>query len=309
MQVPGRRPVLAITGATGFLGGHVLAQALAKGCTVRALIRKSQSERDGVTWVSGDLSNPAALTELCQGADAVIHVAGVVNAPDVADFMQGNVAGTQAVVDAAAAAKVQRFVHVSSLSAREPLLSRYGASKAAAEDIVTASGLDWTIVRPPGIYGPGDGEMLDLFKMARLGFVLLPPDGRGSWIFAEDLAALLVALALSLTAGRSAILEPDDGAAKGWSHRELGRLIGKAVGREVLTLSAPPALLNLAATGDRLVRGDRAKLTRDRIGYMCHPDWTVDPARQPDSTFWTPQTSLAEGLAQTADWYREQGWL
>ena len=83
-----------------------------------------------------------------------------------------------AMLAAATAAGVRRFVFVSSLAAREPQLSMYGASKARAEALVERSGLDWSIVRPPAVYGPGDRETLELFKMARLGLVLMPPAGR-----------------------------------------------------------------------------------------------------------------------------------
>ena len=105
----------------------------------------------------------------------MIHVAGVINAPDAAAFEHGNVAGTLAMLAAATAGGVHRFVHVSSLAAREPKLSLYGASKAHAEELVTSSGLDWAIVRPPAVYGPGDKETLELFQMAKLGLMLMPP--------------------------------------------------------------------------------------------------------------------------------------
>src|SRR3546814_8906938 len=83
-----------------------------------------------------------------------------------------------AVVDAMRQRGVRRLIHVSSLSAREPGLSDYGWSKELAERHVKASGLDWTIIRPPAIYGPGDREMLELFRMAKRGFMLMPPGGR-----------------------------------------------------------------------------------------------------------------------------------
>src|SRR3546814_14244242 len=79
------------------------------------------------------------------------------------------------MIAAAAAADVGRFVHVSSLAAREPELSAYGRSKAESEKLMAESGLDWAIVRPPAVYGPGDRESLELFRMAARGLVLLPP--------------------------------------------------------------------------------------------------------------------------------------
>ena len=180
---------VAITGATGFVGGRMLDLMVQNGYEARALTRRKQDDRPGVTWVRGALDNPASLANMCGGADVVLHIAGIVNAPDKAGFEAGNVAGTLAVIEAAKQAGTKRFVHVSSLAATRPGLSIYGETKAKAEKIVALSGLDWTIIRPPAVYGPGDGEMLELFKMAKLGFVTLPPDadGRMSVIHVEDL--------------------------------------------------------------------------------------------------------------------------
>src|SRR5687768_2905891 len=113
---------LAITGATGFVGGRLLDLALAAGHEVRALTRRPRPDREGVTWVQGALDKPESLDRLAGGSDAVIHVAGVINAPDPAGFEAGNVTGTSAVLKAAEKAGVGRFVHVSSLAAREPKL-------------------------------------------------------------------------------------------------------------------------------------------------------------------------------------------
>ena len=297
---------LALTGATGFVGQTVLDHVLASGHRIRAIARRSQSVRDGVEWIEGDLANPDALRRLCNGANAVLHIAGAVNVPTRDAFAAANIVGTQSIVDAATETGVSRFVHVSSLAAREPGLSNYGWSKAGAEDVVRASSLDWTIVRPPGIYGPRDHDVLEMFRMAKRGVVLLPPRGRGSWIHADDLARLLVTLA---SGGAShAILEPDDGTPV--THDQMAQAIAQALGRTgVKTLHAPRPLLDFAARADRLVRGDKAKLTPDRASYMAHPDWTSNPALRPDPSLWQPQITAADGLAATAQWYRANGWL
>lgn len=301
---------IAITGATGFVGSHVLDAASVTGVPVRALARRQQPERAGVTWIAGALDDAASLDQLCAGANAVVHIAGAVNVPDRAAFAAANIAGTQAVADAAKRANVARFVHVSSLAAREPALSNYGWSKAGAEDGVRAAPLPWAIVRPPGVYGPRDRDMLELFKMAERGFILLPPAGRGSWIHATDLAKLLVALAVTSDFPTGALYEVDDGTPGGISHRAMGAAIAAAVGRNgALKFSAPRPLLKLAAHADRLLRGDRAKLTPDRAAYMAHPDWVSDPAKRPDPALWAPEIAFAAGLAATAAWYRDAGWL
>lgn len=300
--------ILAVTGGTGFLGGHVLRIAAERGHSVRALARRVQFPRPHVEWVGGTLDDHRGLAGLCEGADAVIHIAGAINAPNLAGFVAANVAGTASLLTAAEAAGARRFIHVSSLSAREPDLSDYGWSKASSEALVVQSPLDWTIVRPPAIYGPGDREMLELFRIARTKGVLpLPPKGRLSLIEAGDMARLLLDLVEAPAAiGQS--YEPDDGTEQGYSHRELGKMIGAAVGRPgVLTLSMPAFALRLAATAERFRLGDKAKLTPDRVRYFCHPDWVV--AKRPPASIWQPRVGAAEGLKATADWYRAERWL
>lgn len=299
---------IAMTGATGFVGATLLTQALAAGHQVRALTRRPQAPRPGVTWVSGALDQPDTLLQLAQGADAIIHVAGVVNAPDKAGFIAGNIAGTQAMVAAAHAAGVARFVHVSSLAARAPHLSVYGWSKAEAESVVAASALDWVMVRPPWVYGPGDMDTLDMFRMARTGLMLVPPEGRVSIIHAEDLSRLLLALTAP-GAAEGHILEADDGVPDGWTNKSVAAAIAAAMGRSALVLSTPRPLLRLGAWADRLLRGPKAKLTPDRVRYFCHPDWRIDRQHRPDPALWTPQIETASGLKATAETYRAAGLL
>ncbi len=298
---------VALTGATGFVGARTLALALQRGHDVVALTRRPQPPQPGVDWVHGSLSDDAALYRLVAGADVVIHVAGVVNAPDRAGFATGNIEGTRAILAAVGRAGVSRFVHVSSLAAREPGLSAYGWSKAEAESLVVAAQLDWDVVRPPAVYGPGDRELLELFRLARRGFAVLPPPGRLSVIHVDDLVRLLLAVAMAPATRQ--IYEADDGVAGGWSHRDFARAIGNAVGRRVAAIALPRPLLALGARIDRLVRGANARLTPDRVDYFCHADWTVDPARRPPPTLWTPQIETPAGLAQTAAAYLDKGWL
>ncbi|MDB5701273.1 MAG: NAD(P)-dependent oxidoreductase [Sphingomonadales bacterium] len=298
---------IAVTGTTGFVGGHLLAQLIAAGHDVRALVRKEQPDRVGVTWVRGALDDDDALATLCKDCDGVIHVAGVVNAPDAAGFDAGNRLGTLAVLRAAEGAAASRFVHISSLAAREPQLSMYGASKRAAEDAVVASALDWRIVRPTAIYGPGDTEMLDTFRMAKYGFVALPPAGRMSVIHVGDLCRLILAL-VETREGRR-LYEADDGVTGGWTHREFAVALGTAVGRKVIALPMPKSVLRIASRLDHIFRGKGAKLTDDRVGYLTHPDWTIAVERRVPPDLWTPQIKTSEGLAATATWYRDHHWL
>ncbi|MEQ1499562.1 MAG: NAD(P)-dependent oxidoreductase [Novosphingobium sp.] len=300
--------MLAITGATGFVGQALLGRAVNSDIAVRALARKSQDRRDGVEWVRGDLDAADQLRALMRGTEAVIHVAGVVN--DAAQFERGNVRGTLNVIEAAKAEGVSRFIHVSSLSAREPDLSAYGASKAKAEKLVMASGLDWTIVRPPGIYGPRDIDYFEMFRLAKWGLMPVPPkEGRASIIHVDDLARLLLALVPGGEGISSRSFEPDDGRQHGWSHYELARAVGWAIGRRPWVVHLSRASLERAARIDRRLRGAKARLTEDRVGYMAHPDWVVSHGQRPPAGLWRPIIPTREGLKATAQWYRAQGWI
>ena len=299
---------VALTGATGFVGRITLDRLVADGWHVRALTRRDQPKTAGVTWVHGRLDDEVSLNLLCKGADAVLHVAGVVNAPDAAGFESGNVTGTANMLAAAQMAHIDRFVAVSSLAAREPALSLYGASKARAENIVKASSLDWIVIRPPGVYGPGDTEMFDMFRIAAKGWALLPPRGWVSIIHVDDLARLLVTL-LSAENVSKYVFEADDGTAGGWSHEAFAKAIGAAVGRNITALHAPGFLLKFAGWADRAIRGPMAKLTPDRANYLAHPDWTIDPDAAPASQLWQPKIATTSGLKDTVGWYRKHGWM
>lgn len=301
--------LIAVTGATGFVGQTLLDEALGQGIEIRALVRRPQPARAGVTWIAGDLADHAALRAVMDGCEAVIHVAGVVNARDRAAFEVGNVNGTLAVIEAMRATGVQRLVHVSSLSAREPSLSAYGASKAKAEALIRASGLDWTMVRPPAIYGPRDRDMFELFRAAKWGVVPVPAQGRASMIHVADLARLLVALIPAREATEHELYEVDDGKRGGWAHGEMARVIGWAVGRRPYILKLSKKVMERAARADMFVRRGKARMTLDRAGYMAHPDWTVSAGARVPGQIWRPQTETRAGLKATAQWYREAGWL
>ena len=299
---------LAVTGGTGFVGSHLLRVAAGEGYELRALTRGWRPPEDRIDWIDGALDRTDSLAKLCDGADAIVHIAGLINASSRAAFEAVNVGGTAGMIDAARKAGVRRFVHISSLAAREPELSDYGRSKARAERLVAASGLDWTMVRPPAVYGPGDRETFELFRMARRGLVALPPRGRFSVLHVEDLCRLVLAV-LDEPDTHSETYEPDDGIADGWEHRHFARTLGRVFGRRAATVSMPKLVMQGASRIDRLVRRDKAKLTPDRVRYFCHPDWVVTAQNRPPEALWTPQVRTPTGLKRTAEWYQAQGWL
>lgn len=301
---------LAITGGTGFVGGHFLDAAVAAGHQLRALTRRPQPDRPGIVWILGSLEDPYSLAQLCRGADAVLHLAGVINPAKLDDFEVQNVGGTANVLAAAREAKVPRLIFVSSLAAREPQLSAYGASKAAAEALFPVAGIATSIVRPPGVYGPGDRETLLLFKMIARGIGLLPGNGRVSFIEVGDLVRALLAL-LPIQATPIPI-EIESLPTGGFTQREMALAIGTAVGRNPLIIVAPkPLLWAVAALGTlaALARRRVPALSFDRARYLSHDDWSVHGDNMAALQVWVPRVELSAGLRATAEWYRAKGWL
>ncbi|MCX7864131.1 MAG: NAD(P)-dependent oxidoreductase [Novosphingobium sp.] len=298
-----------MTGSTGFVGAAVIDRAISAGHEICALARRPQQARNGLTWVTGDLADKAALERLVSDAELVIHVAGVVRSHDHKAFAEGNVKGTLNLIEAVRAVGPERFIFVSSLAARKPDISAYGASKAQAERLVMASGLDWTIVRPPAVYGPRDREMLELFRAARWGIIPIPKEGRTSLVHVDDLARLLLAMLHGNEKVSGRIFEPDDGVTAGWDHYSLALAIGHAIGKRPRVLRLSRRALERAARLDRLLRGNRAKLTLDRAAYFSHPDWVARRELVPPLDIWQPVIETRRGLAETARWYRAQRWL
>ena len=300
---------LALTGGTGFVGQSVLDLLEGKGERVRLLARKVPTEKRGFRWVEGTLNEPFPLAHLVADAECVIHIAGLTRAVNPDHFEIVNVTGTLNVVEAAKRAGAKRLIFVSSLAAREPDLSVYGASKRRAETVVAASGLDWTIVRPPGVYGPRDTDYLEMFRAAKSGFLPVPMGGRSSMIHVQDLARLLLALREGGEGITHQIFEPDDGRDGGWTHGDMARSIGSAVGRRVHPVPLPGFVIHAAAMLDEKLRGRNARLTRDRAGYLTHKDWTVAHDRAVPKQIWQPEILTRQGLRDTAQWYREAGML
>jgi uncharacterized protein YbjT (DUF2867 family) len=302
---------IAITGGTGFVGRSVLEEGIRRDQLIAALTRNHASLfSEKINWIKGGLENQFSLEDLVGEANTVIHIAGLTNTPNPSAFEDANVKGTSNIIRAMKQTGARNIIFVSSLAAREPSLSAYGMSKAGAEKLIQESGLNWTIVRPPAVYGPHDKDMLELFKFAKFGFLPLPPNGVASIIHVSDLARLLwdlVATPEELKLGYT--FEPDDGKPGGWGHKELAIAIGGSVGKRIIPFQLAPFLLHLIAFFEKLFRGSNAKLTHDRVSYMCHPDWRSRRDFRVPSSIWQPLIDGKEGLASTADWYQSEGWL
>lgn len=320
-----------VTGATGFVGGHLVDRLLAAGHDVTALVRNpgraSHLANRGVRLVAGDLQSPEALAMATDGAEVVFHLAAVTGAMNEAGFFEANRDGTVNLLRAATArAPEARFIYLSSMSAGGPTprdqlpipdgehdhpVTMYGRSKLAGEHAVAAASLPWAILRAPAVYGPGDRDnFLGVFRLARRGWAPVFGDGRmeACLIHVEDLADACLAAAGGESLGqRWYVNHPER-----LSSIAIVRAIGAVMGREVRVLHLPRwmAAAALEVSGFRATRfRKKTILWPDKIHEFFAESWVADPQPFSAATGWQPRFDHRQGFVQTADWYRKQGWL
>jgi nucleoside-diphosphate-sugar epimerase len=264
-------------------------------------------ETPALEVVSGDLADDPALRRLCDGADVVIHAAGLVKARRIAEFTTVNVQGSQRV--AQAAANVPHTVLVSSLTAREPELSPYAASKHAAETVMAeALGSRLTIMRPCAIYGPRDRELLPIFQAADMSPILplLGAEARITMVHVEDAAEQIAAIAGGAPSG--ACYSICDNQPRGYSWRELMTCAADACGRRPALIPTPDYVIQGLGFINELSRffGASPMLTRAKARELLHRDWTISPdTLAPDAP--PVRHTLATGFKHTVAWRRQAG--
>ncbi len=309
-------PLAALTGATGFLGGRVAQVLAAQGWRMRLLVRGELADAPLLALrpevVRGDLADAEALRRLCRGAQAVIHVAGLVKARHPASFHEVNAEGAGRLAAAArAVAPDAAFVLVSSLAARAPHLSAYARSKHEGELAVTRALQGRAcILRPPAIYGPGDRATLSLFQAASALPVLpvLRREVRAPLIHVQDAASAIVALAGSQARGRCGAV--CDGRLDGHGLAEIMGQAAEAVGRRARLLRVPTPAVRAAGLAGDLARvfGAAPMMTSGKVRELLHGDWSLSP----DETaigLPPPRFGLADGFRDTVLGYRNAGWL
>lgn len=288
----------------------------------------SELRRLGVPVVTGSLLDGEGLREGLTDVDAVAHLAGGGKVVSNDDFFRQNTVTTERLVDAIATHRpgLSRLVHVSSLSAHGPSFdgkprdptslcapaSNYGHSKLLAERAVLHRHRQFpvTIMRPPAVYGPGDTRLLPLFRtIARFGVIPTLGHQRLSVVWGPDCArAIAKALIADTPSGRAYVV--DDGNI--YTALQLGYYIAGALNRRAWELPISPHLMSLVGWLNHQqarVRGTAVALTFDKVVDMRQPNWVCDSRRTHDELGWKPTTELVDGLAQTARWYRQRGWL
>ncbi len=316
---------VALTGATGFIGRHVAADLVARGVAVTVIVRPESKHNapPGTTVVHAPL-DAAALQQAFAGVDTVVHLAGVVSAVDPRVFTAVNVDGTRAVASAASRVGA-RLVHISSLAAAGPApaaaphreedaprpLTPYGASKLESERVVQSTGdLRWLILRPGVVYGPTDRAVFPLFQAAQRGVLPLVgrPDAAYTFIYVTDLVRAIIAAvdnrdaAGTVFAGHAAPVTPI----------ALLEAIQAANGRKARVIPIPLPITHVAAlacdVAGRILRKPMP-LNLWRYAEMASEGFVCRVDRMRDELGVTASVGLREGMAQTAAWYRDAGWL
>ncbi len=323
-----------LTGATGFLGGHVAEHLSARGDTVRALVRKTSntkllSKLPNVELFEGSVEQADRVREAVADVDAVVHCAGIVKARSADEFFAVNVGGTSNLVEAVRSRgrPLRRLVLVSSLEAAGPSedgapvpvtqenpVTTYGRSKLAAEKVALAARDEVPVVvlRPGAIYGPRDGEIFEAFRSIQRGLLPLVDGGhaKGVWVYATDAAgACLRALDADVPSGR--VYFVDDGCGP-LALRDMLADAERALGKKaLLRANLPVPFLMTVARGVEAfgrVSGRPVMLTREKASMLLQ-HWVCSSEATRAELGWAPQVPWSEGVVKAVHWYRESGWL
>lgn len=324
--------MVLVTGATGFIGSHLVDALARRNVRVRALVRRADDaarfERRGIEAVRGSLDDDAALARAVEGVDVVFHLAALTHARSEAELARVNADGTRSLIGAALAARSRprRFVYLSSLAAVGPAtegrpvqrgdaprpLTAYGRSKLGGERFCldAADSLETIVLRAPAVYGPRDRELLRFFRYAKSGILPVPagPDRRLQMVHARDLAdALVRASEAPDPAGIYHVAEP-----RAYTWREVAGHIARAVGRTARPIRVPVALVRTAAAVSEWsagLIGRSAMFSRDKARELLAPAWLCETDALLRDVGFRAQISLPDGVAETAAWYRTHGWL
>lgn len=322
-----------VTGGAGFIGSHLVEALVARGDEVICVERPGASRRwiEGlpITIVETGIEDVSALARHFDGADAVFHLAALTQARSPTEYYGVNTEGTARVLQAAAAhaGSAPRVILVSSLAALGPCrngerlspdsvpfpVSHYGNSKLLAEMAVHAYAdrVPGAILRFPTVYGPRERGVLKLFQLVRRGVALTVGrwDREVSVLYVRDAVRGLIAAATQEpAAGRTYCLAHPQPVT--WA--EFARSVGRAVGRRPVLVSVPRSVARaVAATAEvcSRLRNEAATLNRERVREMAQPRWVCDPSRAIAELGWRPQIAVNRGVEETAQWYREAGWI
>ncbi len=298
--------IVALTGASGFIGGVLATRLREKGFRVRALLRSHTHQQClediGVEVIKGNLDDGQAINRMLQGCQTFIHCAGAIRGRNKQDFFPANISSISHFIKTCRTIRPHpKIILISSLAAREPSLSHYAWSKREGELTLSreAPDLPWVIFRPPAVYGPNDQSLRPLFKLMKLGIgVQLGSDNsRFSLIHVEDFVRAVIDW-VKTEGPTGYIYEIDDGFPGGHSWAEVFQSGERPIR---LRLRLPPTALYVAATLNEKVSrllGYLPLLTKGKVAELLHLNWVCDTRETVRILNWQPRISLKSGLRQ-----------
>ncbi len=301
---------ILLTGATGFIGRRIQDRLIAEGWHLRVLARSASARAEFLNpraeQVDGSLADAGALARGVAGSVAVINCAGTVRGSSFEDFMPANVTGVRGLCEAIERQSAPpALLHLSSLAAEAPEISDYARSKREGERVLAGfDTLNWTVLRPPAVYGPGDTEMRSALALARRGLVPVPGGDRSqrlSMLHVDDLAGAVLAWLRSPSAHLHHVYAIDDGKSDGYDWSEFAAAVrGTEKGRP-LFLPLPTTLLNsFAWLNERIagLTGRAIMLSRGKVRELTRSRWVAtDNEAFGRISGWTPEIRLAEGVS------------
>ena len=317
-----------VTGATGFIGSHLVEELIKKGYDVTCLVRKTSNlrwiEGHKVALFQGDCEDEHSLAHLPPDFDYIFHLAGLTKARRERDFFCVNVKGTENLLRTVSTKGKgpRRFIHLSSLAAAGPSMngtpldetseprpvSSYGKSKLESEGVIMrfSDRIPATIVRPPAVYGPRDRDFYVLFKMLKKGFYPYWGKCYYSLLYVDDLVRGLVQAAEEKEA-EGGVYFLSDG--KVYPNEDIVNEISAVLGSRIVKVRIPRHLVAvLVRITERLGRGSSI-INRDKLKELNCAHWICDSSKAAKDFRFVPKVTIKEGIKWTADWYRIHQWL
>lgn len=318
---------IALTGVTGFIGAHVLERLLLDGHQISCLVRAGRvfDRLPGVRYCVGELRDPDSLRELLDGAETVVHLAGLTRAKTEAEYNEVNALAVERLVALARTVSpaFEHIVAMSSLAAMGPArdesgicedepfqpITPYGRSKALLESLA-APGVAWTFIRAPGVYGPRDKDFLQYFKLVNKGLrLVIGKRNLMSLVYVKNLADAIAACVQKPEARGEAFFIADEGC---YDWDDIGHMIEACLEKKTLRLRVPFWAVRVASLFSLLampfVRVPPL-LNKHKLAEMSQEYWVVSTEKARKILGYSPRIDTKTAFCDTARWYAEQGWL
>ena len=325
--------ISVVTGASGFVGSHLVDYLIEKGDEVHCIVRKSSNLRwlngKNVTIHNSGLFDKEGLKSILKNINYLYHVAGVVKAKTEDGYYQGNVETTRNLLDAVVevAPNIKRVLIVSSLTAGGPSkidapinedtptnpITTYGRSKVAQEELVKTymDKLPITIVRPPAIYGDRDTEIYLIFKTYKQGLMTLVGFNKKevSIIYVKDLVrGIYLAATKEIAKGETYFISSKEF----YNWPQIGKVIKSGMGKGAFTLRLPHVVIyGVAAVAQffAMFSNKPATLNLEKARDFVQEAWTCDTKKAQKDLGFVEKYTLDEGMKATIDWYKKEKWL